>query len=370
MYSPGARLPRVNRNWWADMAGDESVSVPVAHDTIDGLLPPAANPVVIGHDETRHFLAHAWREGHLHHALLFEGPQGTGKGTLAFHLANHILTPTAGGVPADILPAPDTSHPVFRQIAGGMHPAVLHITRPKDPRSGQFRTAITVDEIRKVTHLLTRTSHDRSWRVVIIDPADDMNRSAANALLKTLEEPPARALFVLVSHSAGRLLPTIRSRCQAIRFQPLVDADLRSALTRLGVSSAGAPELDALVREAEGSVRKAALLVLYGGLDIARAVDAVLAAPTFDAAQAQKLAQALTGREAEIQYELFLDHLLQRVAKQAAEAALAGSAAAANSWSALWQTLRSEANNAGAFNLDRKQTVLILLDKARRGFAG
>jgi DNA polymerase III subunit delta' len=349
---------------------EAALTIPPVHDAIDSLVAPAANPIVLGQDEVRRFLARAWREQRLHHALLFEGPQGIGKATVAFHLANHILGRGPKGAAEDILPAPDPATPLFRQIASGTHQEVLHITRPQDPKTGQFRTAITIEEIRRVTHLLTRTAHDGGWRVVIIDPAEDMNRNAANALLKTLEEPPARALFVLVSHSAGRLLPTIRSRCQAVRFEPLGPENLGAAITRLGVLQPGAATLPELVVRSEGSVRKAALLLLYGGIEIAETVDRVLDGPVFDVARAQALAQNLTGREAGVQYDLFLEHLMGRIAARALDAARAGSAAAADRWSGLWQALREDAANSAAFNLDRKQTVLILLDRARRAFAG
>jgi len=348
----------------------EATIAPAVHDTIEGLPSPAENCVIVGQDEPREFLARALREHHLHHALLFEGPQGVGKATVAFHLANRILSPGFIDAAEGALAPPDVDSAIFRQIAGGTHPGILHITRPRDPRSGQFRTAITIDEIRRVTHLLTRTSHDGGWRIVIIDPAEDMNRNAANALLKTLEEPPARALFVLVSHSPGRLLPTIRSRCQAVRFQPLDRVTLEAAITRHGLVERHAPILPQLVSRAEGSVRQAALLILHGGIEIADAVDAVVGGRTFDVERAQTLAQAVSGRDAGVQYALFLDHLLNRVASRAFETAIGQGTVIAEPWSALWHGLREDAADAVAFNLDRKQTALVLLQRAHEAFAG
>lgn len=348
----------------------EEPIAPAVHDTIEGLTSPAESSFIVGQEEARAFLARALRERHLHHALLFEGPQGVGKATVAFHLANHILSPHSAEAAEGSLPEPERNSSIFRQIAGGTHPGVLHITRPRDPKSSQFRTAITIDEIRRVTHLLTRTSHDGGWRIVIIDPAEDMNRNAANALLKTLEEPPARALFVLVSHAPGRLLPTIRSRCQAVRFHPLDDGALETAVTRLGLVERDAPILPQLVSRAEGSVRQAALLTLHGGIEIADAVDTIVDGRSFDVERAQTLAQAVSGRDAGVQYALFLDHLLGRVASRASEAATGHANGLAERWSVLWQGLREEAAEAAAFNLDRKQTVLIVLQRAHHAFAG
>ena len=128
----------------------------------------------------------------------------------------------------------DPASSLYRQVASGAHPSLLHLTRPFDEKNKKFKTALTVDEIRRVGRFLSLTAHDGGYRIVIVDPADDMNTNAANALLKNLEEPPSRTLFVLVAHSLGRLLPTIRSRCQIVRLQPLGDADLLAALAAIG----------------------------------------------------------------------------------------------------------------------------------------
>ena len=161
-------------------------------------------------------LAAAYRSGKLSHALLLAGPQGIGKATLAFHLARHLLRHPSPETAPDELEGPDTASSLFRQIATGAHPSVLHLTRPMNEKTKSFKTVVTVDEVRRINRFLSLTSHDGSYRVVIVDPADDMNTNAANALLKNLEEPPSRTLFILITHSIGRLLPTIRSRCQTI----------------------------------------------------------------------------------------------------------------------------------------------------------
>ncbi|PRD42202.1 DNA polymerase III subunit delta' [Phyllobacterium phragmitis] len=342
------------------------------HDTIDGVPAPSANAFLAGHEEIRAFLARAYRSGKMHHALLFEGPRGVGKATLAYHLAGHMLSHAdSGQAPADIA-FPDFEKPLFRQIAGGIHPAILHVDRPLDQKTAKFKTGITVEEIRKVTHFLTRTSHDGAWRIVIVDPADDMNRNAANALLKTLEEPPARALFILISHSAGRLLPTIRSRCQTLQFKSLDRVSMQKALAAIGPSvgfdAADGEGTTALIERSEGSVRKAALLIAHGGLEIAQAADAILEKGSFDLPKAQALAAAIGGREAEIQYDLFFDHILQRIADRARLHAGEGAIVPANAWSAFWNRVRQNGMETQAFNLDKKQAVLILLEKTHRAF--
>ena len=348
----------------------EELDVPKAHDSIEGVPEPSASDYLTGHGEIASFLAHAYREGRMHHALLFEGEQGIGKATLAFHLAGHMLAHGDHASAPETIETPDFSKPLWRQIAGGMHPAVLHINRPFDQKTGKFKTGIPVEEIRRVTHFLTRTASDGAWRIVIVDPADDMNRNAANALLKTLEEPPARAMFILISHSSGRLLPTIRSRCQSIQFKPLADEPLTDALTHIGPSVG----LDvsnitpALLTRSEGSVRKALLLVAHGGLEISDTVDTILRGQTFDLPKAQTLSNVLNGREAEVQYELFRDYLMSLIADEARRYADSGQLQKADQWSRYWSELTREITNAETYNLDRKQAVMILLEKTHRAF--
>lgn len=348
----------------------EELDVPKAHDSIEGIAEPSAGYYLTGHDEIATFLAQAYREGRMHHALLFEGEQGIGKATLAFHLAGHMLANGDHTSAPETITAPDFSKPLWRQIAGGMHPAVLHINRPFDQKTGKFRTGIPVEEIRRVTHFLTRTASDGAWRIVIVDPADDMNRNAANALLKTLEEPPARAMFILISHSSGRLLPTIRSRCQSIQFKPLGDGPLTDALTHIGPSiGLGVGEITpSLLERSEGSVRKALLLVAHGGLEISNTVDAILQGQAFDLPKAQTLSGVLNGREAEVQYELFRDYLMGLIANEARRYADSGQLLEADQWSRYWSELTREITNAETYNLDRKQAVMILLEKTHRAF--
>ena len=210
------------------------IVTPEQADTLPGIPDPAGNPFLFGHEEQADGLAAAFQSGKMHHALLFTGPPGIGKATLAFHLAWHLLKVRDPSNAPERLVAPDTGSAIWRQVASGAHPGVLHLTRPFDEKNKKFKQVITVDEIRRVGRFLSRTAHDGGYRVVIIDSADDMNTNAANALLKNLEEPPRATLFILISHSPGRLLPTIRSRCQVLRFQPLGEGDLAKVLEAIG----------------------------------------------------------------------------------------------------------------------------------------
>jgi DNA polymerase III subunit delta' len=335
---------------------------PEQYDSIPGIPEPAENPMLVGHSAAAQMLAGAYRTGRLPHALLFAGPQGIGKATLAFHLAHHLLRfPSAVEAP-DNLASPEPSSPLFRQIATGAHPGVLHLTRPVNEKTKAFKTVLTVDEIRKVNRFLSLTSHDGSYRVVIVDPADDMNPNAANALLKNLEEPPSRTVFVLITHSIGRLLPTIRSRCQTILFQPLENGDLLAALEGLGASLPGSPAGRTLIAErAAGSPRSAILLTQYGGLEIAETIDRLVRSRAVNVSEAHRLADAVSSRDSGVQFEIFNQRVLDLVADEAATAARSGEKQRANRLSECWQAAAQTIADVETYNLDKKQHVVGLI---------
>jgi DNA polymerase-3 subunit delta' len=336
---------------------------PEQHDTLDGVPEPSENPVLAGHGEVADMLASAYRAGKLPHALLLAGPQGIGKATLAFHLAYHLLKyPAHQSAPA-ALASPDPASPLFRQIAMGAHPAILHLTRPLNDKTKNFKTVLTVDEIRKVNRFLSMTSHDGGYRVVIVDPADDMNTNAANALLKNLEEPPSRTVFILIVHSPGGLLPTIRSRCQTIRLSPLAPGDLLRALAGAHLALSDDAQGAALAERAGGSARSAILLTQYGGLEIAEAFDALADAPGLEVAAAHKLADVVSGRDQAIQFDIFNRHALDRLSDSASAAAHSGDLARAKKLSDAWQEALGAISETETYNLDKKQHALTMIDR-------
>ena len=190
--------------------------------------PPVANAnsILLGQAEAEASFLTAFNSGKLPHAWLICGPSGIGKATLAHRITRFVLThggPVAEGpgLFGDALPAveptslaTDLESPICRRIIAGGHADFLHIQRSEDEKTGKLRKEITVNEVRAVGSFLSKTPAEGGWRVVVIDSADEMNANAANAVLKVLEEPPKRALLLLVSHNPGRLLPTIRSRCR------------------------------------------------------------------------------------------------------------------------------------------------------------
>jgi DNA polymerase-3 subunit delta' len=189
-----------------------------------------------------------------------------------------------------------------------------------------------------------------------------MNANAANALLKNLEEPPPRTLFVLIAHSPGGLLPTIRSRCHLVRLKPLAPPDLLSVLEAL---EAGVPETEAgraaLAARAGGSVREALLLTRYGGLDIAGAVSRILEESAFPVAEAWRVAEAVGGRDAAVQFAIFNQSVLDTVSGWARHAGETGDLAAAVRLAELWREIERLTAETDTYNLDKRQHAMGLL---------
>lgn len=325
---------------------------------LDGAIWPPENPKLFGHEDAEAFLAQSYRSGKGHHALLIEGPSGIGKATLAFRFANHVLSHSDPATAPEVMADPDPNSAVSRQIASGASHNLLYLARPVDEKTGKIKSAITVDEVRRAGRFFSQTSGTGNWRIVIIDPADDMNRSAANAILKILEEPPKRALFLLISHAPGKLLPTIRSRCLPLKLAPLGDEALGRALANLGIDAGDRN----LLATANGSVGEALKLVNYGGGEIIAAYNEVLTSQGASARKAMhRLADAISGKDSDTIFEFFTSHVGDDLMQKARAAAMAGQVAAAERLSRLHSDISERLTVSDSYNLDRKQTVLSIL---------
>ena len=328
---------------------------------LDGAISPAENPRLFGHEQAEAFLAQSYRSGKGHHAVLIEGPEGIGKSTLAFRFANHVLSYPDPAEAPEFLADPDPASIISRQIASGASHNLLHLTRPVDDKTGRLKSAITVDEVRRAGKFFSQTSGTGNWRIVIIDPADDLNRNAANAILKILEEPPKRAMFLVLSHAPGKLLPTIRSRCLPLKLAPLGPEPLARAMRNLGFDLAGA-ESEAVLASAKGSVSEALKLVNYGGAEIIAAYDQVVSESGPAARKAMhKLADALSAKDSDTVYGFFISHLGDSLIGRARNAALGGDLVGAERFARLSSEISDRLAVAQAYNLDRKQTILTIL---------
>ena len=349
-------------------------------------LPPRTNPDLLGHEAAERELAGLWRAGRLPHAILLAGPRGVGKATLAFRFARLLLAQGKregdgdGGLfaaaegEAGLAIDPDSG--VFRRVAGGAHADLLTVERAWDTRRKRLRGEIVVDDTREVAAFFRLTAAEEGWRVVILDGAEEMNRNAANAVLKILEEPPDHALLLLVSHSPGRLLPTIRSRCRRLVLRPL-PLPLTVALLRRYRPLLDETEARALAALSGGSIGRALELADAGGLGLYRGLLELLAeAPTIDLGRLHGLTDRLARNDAEDAYRAsgeLLSLLLARLAAAAArgpgpaEEIVAGETAViqrlagcadAQSWAALHAATDRGFATARELNLDRKQTML------------
>src|SRR3569623_322252 len=260
-----------------------------------------------GNRPARQAFSAALESGSLHHAWLLAGPEGIGKAHFAMLAARRVLA--GRGQPDDFsIPAVDRTQPL---IDAGSHPDFKKLERlPKDekkPDQGLARSS-TVAQVRALEHFLGVKPTYSDRRVVVIDSADDLERNGAIALLKNLEEPPAGTGFLLGSHSPGRLLPTIRSRCRLLRFEALGD-DIMTSILRERLPKADDAEIAALVRAGEGSPGRA---LGYAGLDLGALADA-LAAIARDGDIGNKrrgaLARALALKAAQPRYEAILDRV-------------------------------------------------------------
>ena len=188
--------------------------------------------MIVGQDRAVGQFSDAWKRGALHHAWLLAGPKGVGKATFARVAATRVLADAAGPqVNAPGLETPE-DHRIAKLVEAGSHPDLRWLERLVNDKTNNLARNITVDQVRSLADLFDLTPALSPWRVVVIDSIDDLEKSAANALLKMLEEPPANTIFFLVSHSPGRLLPTVRSRCRRLDFQSLDDDAMTSILAK------------------------------------------------------------------------------------------------------------------------------------------
>ncbi|RIY03771.1 DNA polymerase III subunit delta' [Aureimonas flava] len=331
-----------------------------AHDDIDDVSPPAATTFLVGHDRAWQDLVDAARSERMHHAWLLQGARGIGKATLAFAFARHLVG-VAWKADENGSVEFDADDPRLRQIASGAHPNVIHIQRAEADRGGGFKTQITVDEIRRL-HAFFRSTATPGWRIAILDPADDLNRNAANALLKILEEPPPRSIFLIANHAPGRLLPTIRSRCRTLRIPQLGDRPLLDGLARKLPDVPG-DERRSAAEVARGSLRQALLVQQGGGVDVLREADRMLGRAIEDWQAVHTLLDGLVQKGREAAWDLFRDRLFETLSAEARRAAVGGMARHSADLASFCLAEQARWREAAAFNLDRKQTILSFLDR-------
>jgi DNA polymerase-3 subunit delta' len=356
-------------------------------DRIEGAPHPRETVDVFGHQAAEAAFLEAFNSGRLHHAWLITGPRGVGKATLAWKIARFLratpepdATGLFGGTPAATTLDIPADHPVARRARALTEAGIHLVRRSANESTGKMSGEIRAVDVRRLAGFFGLTLPDGGRRVVILDCADEMNATAANALLKMLEEPPAGAVLLLVSHRPSRLLPTIRSRCRDLRLGPLSPDDLAAALAAAGAEAGG--ETGALAELAAGSVGEALQLSLLDGLAIYGELVAVFAqAPRYDRPRAIALANSVAGAANAPRFDLTLrliNLFLSRLARTGAghppaaevcagEAALLARLSpdrrAAQRWASLQQALSARAGHGRAVNLDPAALILDMIFK-------
>lgn len=310
---------------------------------------------LFGHEEAVAAFRDGLDSGRMHHAWLISGPEGVGKALFARKAALRLLAEGAG--PPVTLPGLDVpdEHPIARLVEAGSHPDLMRLERLPREDSGEFARNITVDQVRGLQRLFVTTPSMSPWRAVVIDSIDDLERAAANALLKNLEEPPPRSLFFLVSHATERLLPTIRSRCRQLRLSAL-SADAMTSALEAALPDADAKEINSLVQLGEGAPGRA---LAFRGLDIEgldKAIEEIARSGDRTNARRSALAQSLALKAAQPRYEAFLVRaptLIARAARERRGAALAEALR-------LWERAHDLAGSATRLSLDPQSVVFEL----------
>lgn len=357
-------------------------------DRLLGFAHPRETLALYGHQSAERTLAAELASEKIHHAWLVTGAEGIGKATLSYHFARAALArPEDRDMFGESL-AVNAGTPASRQVTALSHPGLLVIRRGYDQKTKKFASTISVDDVRRLRGFLSLSAQADGWRVVIVDSADEMNVNAANALLKALEEPPSRTVFLVLSSAPGRLLPTIRSRCRVLTLNRLGADDLRRAslavLTNAGKETPGEKDLAMLEALSSGSPRRFLSLLEGGGLALQSKINALFASlPRLDARTIHALADDLTPAAKEQKFALFLElfqDTLSRLIRASATgegraddvtlgARLVGQARLAT-FAHLWETLAREQTDTDALNLDKKALIVSMfarLEAASRG---
>jgi DNA polymerase-3 subunit delta' len=320
---------------------------------------PRETTALFGHHEAEMALLNAYRSGRIPHAWLIGGAAGIGKATLAYRMARFVLAHRDPSSP-DVQGAEnlwvDPSDPVARHVAAGAHGGLLTLERSLNDK-GVLRTVITVDETRETIGFFGSTAAVDGWRVCIVDTVDELNPNAANALLKVLEEPPQRSLFLLVSHAPARVLPTILSRCRKLLLRPLASSDVIGAAATAVNIAADDPALAEAAQAAEGSVARAITLLGGDALKLQQRTAALLATlPRPDPRELHALGDALGGSD-RVALAAFVDSVdrwvSERLRADDANANLPRLARLAE----VWEKINRAARETAEYNLERKPLV-------------
>lgn len=271
---------------------------------------------LVGHAEPAGEFVAAATGGTIHHAWLLTGLEGVGKATFAQAAAMRLLAEASGHGPLAPGLAVPTGHPTRSLVEAGSHPdfrRLARLVKDVDKPGDDLARSITIAQVRSLGALFATAPSMGPRRVVLIDSIDDLERAGANALLKSLEEPPASTVFLLVSHAPGRLLPTIRSRCRPLRFGRLTQDQMLAVLGR-AMPDADDAELASLAGAGDGSPGQALRYAGLGVADLDAALQELVTTGDPSNAVRSKLARQLSGKAAQARYHAFLERSVNALA--------------------------------------------------------
>ena len=340
-------------------------------EDLELILQPRRARRLVGADALQREFLNALSQGKMHHAWLIGGPVSSGKATLAYQIAKFLLTHQHNAREAaqnaeDLSVAIDSQ--AAAKISAGSHPDLLLLSRRWDEEKKRVTSGIPVVDVRRLIHFLGSTAAGGGWRIIVVDKAEDMAPAAANALLKSLEEPPSKSLFLLLSDSYQRLLPTIRSRCRKALLPKPTGSQMQEIL-RAELGDFDKAGFDAISRLADGRVRYAMDLMQADHGALRQDMQSRLEEAPGEHTNLHALADALALRGRDALFEEFLERARLFIHERAIAVAGQGTA---NPWIDVWDQLVQQQRQTETFNLDRKQLILnlfALLNRAKNAEA-
>ncbi|MGJ8528321.1 AAA family ATPase [Maritalea sp.] len=324
-------------------------------DGLPGIPPPEQRPHVIGHSNAKKQVIDAYGAGKLHHAWLIAGQKGIGKATFAFDIARELF----------VLSGDEDAHRVAEMVGNGAHPNLKIIRRAFNHKTGKFAASVSVEIVRNAVKFFQTSAATSGLRICVVDSIDDLNANAANALLKTLEEPPANTLFLLIANQLGRTLPTIRSRCRLLRLGVLHDDEVKQVVRDVAVDTD--VDLDNILELARGRPRKAVEALFAASDPTLRTLGSWLQQPNMTGdAETMQLAGSIGQSKDEAVWPMSVEMLENAIAWRTKHllATNKHSPALANALK-LWEKTSEMLTEQAVFNLDKKQTIIMILDAIR-----
>lgn len=338
------------------MAARDVASREQPPEQVAGCPHPRETEILLGHDKSAHLFQQAVQRNHVHHAWLLEGQKGIGKATFAWHAAKKLLGVPSAAHGAGAL-AFDAQSPLNRQIIAKGHPDVLQLSRSWDDKTKKWASVISVNQARSVGEFFSKKAGEASWRACVLDAVDEMNANAMNALLKTLEEPPAKGVLFLICHQPGKLPDTIRSRCRRLLLRaPEKQSGLRIvAQNAVGVSH---KEQELALDLAAGSPGFALEILHLQGLEMWADIENLLDHSQHQETAVDRVMSHLAGKANPPKQALLFSLLLRAQEKMALKLASQGEVVEAAAWDKAHRQSKFLTAQLNSLNLDASACLL------------